>query len=68
MQRAGNQEIAWEMAFLPRFTALRTVTSLRARFCHFVLAPCSGVSQHLVPSPGVPHAPIKGRGADLISV
>lgn len=30
MQRAGNQEIAWEMAFLSHFTALRTVMSSSA--------------------------------------
>lgn len=30
MQRAGNQEIAWEMAFLSHFAALRTVTSSSA--------------------------------------
>lgn len=49
MQGAGNQEIAWEMAFLPRFTALPTVTSPTARLCHSVLAPASGLSQPLAP-------------------
>lgn len=56
MQRAGNQEIAWEMAFLSRFTALRTVTSSRAEIlsvyvgvpnlgcaCHMALFSASGV-------------------------
>lgn len=56
MQRAGNQEIAWEMAFLSRFTALRTVTSSSAeilpvyvgildveRACHIALLPAAAL-------------------------
>lgn len=71
MQRAGNQEIAWEMAFLSRFTALRTVTSSSAEIlsvyvgvlntecaCHKALFSASGVSR----------GSVKAHGVDLILV
>lgn len=71
MQRAGNQEIAWEMAFLSRFTALRTVTSSSAEIlsvyvgvlnmgcaCHTALFSASGASR----------GSINGYSVDLISV
>jgi len=61
MQRAGNQEIAWEMAFLSHFTALRTVTSSSAEIlsvyvgvlnlgcaCHITSFSASGVPRRSI--------------------
>lgn len=71
MQRAGNQEIAWEMAFLSRFTALRTVTSSSAEILTVYVGILNlGCACHvaLFSASGVPRASIKGYSLDLISV
>lgn len=70
MQRAGNQEIAWEMAFLSRFTALRTVTSSSAEILSvYVAVPNTERVRRkaLFSASGVSRGYVKAYGVDLIS-